>query len=83
VPRLNLRVTVRCTADERDAWHTYADGLDVDLSLLVRTILNNLSGVNVPPVLDLHTDAELVRWHAEGREEANRRAEARRRRASE
>jgi hypothetical protein len=76
VPRLNHRLTVRCTAAEREAWHAYAASLDTGLSDLTRTVLNNLAGVNVPPVLSLHSDAELVKWHAETRDGLRRRRDA-------
>ena len=58
----DVQFTVRCSQAERDAWHRHAAEHRTTLAIFVRTVLNNLSGVNDPPDMSLFRSEELGFW---------------------
>jgi len=67
------QIHVRCSDFEREAWHRYAARRNVPLAVLVRTTLNNMSGVHDPPHLEIYDEAELILWANQTTDGVNRR----------
>jgi len=55
-------LTIRCSAKELVAWHHYAHDKEITLSEMLRTMLNNMSGLNSPPEFDLWSDDDLIAY---------------------
>ena len=69
----DAELTIRCKKSERDAWHKYADARGVSLSELIRTMCNNVCGINDPPRMDIFNHDELPGFSQHFAEEDARR----------
>lgn len=59
---LDTHCTFRCNAERLRRWQAYADERG-DLSHVIRSVMDNLSGINEEPVLDWLTEEEVKVHH--------------------